>query len=82
MIYIFPISEIERTVVQKEYPENKLKIASRRKRKGGSTYYVQCNDQKTLEIIARLRGYQDKIIHKKDGSRYKLLATKQLLKNV
>ena len=79
MIYIFPISEIERTVVQKEYPENKLKIASR---KGGSTYYVQCNDQKTLEIIARLRGYQDKIIHKKDGSRYKLLATKQLLKNV
>lgn len=37
-----------------------LKKASERKRSGGHTYYVLCDDRVSLALLAKLRGYEPK----------------------
>jgi hypothetical protein len=59
-----------------------LKKTSARKRSGGKTYYVLCDDRKVLEVLAMLRGYAPKQVKGfRDGrpSTYTLSPIKQLL---
>ena len=39
---------------------SRLKKASERKRSGGHTYYVLCDDRVSLALLAKLRGYEPK----------------------
>ena len=39
---------------------SRLKKTSERKRSGGHTYYVLCDDRVSLALLAKLRGYEPK----------------------
>ena len=58
--YMIQITQSEAEQIQRQNKKNRLKIASKRKRHGGKTYYVLNDDYSSLDIVAKMRGVKRK----------------------